>query len=214
MISGNQPDIDPANNESLAGTLQFAFQKLMQNVNGMLPAQVIKYDRITNRVQVQLMITVVTTSGAQVARPQIASLPVLLLGGGGFFLGFNLNPNDLGWVIANDRDISLFLQTYQQTAPNTGRIKSFSDGLFIPSVMTGFTIAGGDSNNTVLQSLDGSIKITLGSGAVSVSAPTVNVTASVKLNLTAPEVLVTSPLLAATGNITATGTITPGTPPP
>ena len=81
--TGNYPDIDPANNGSLAGVMQFAFYKLLQSTDGMLPATVIAYDRATNRVQVQLSIAVVTTTGAQISRPQIASLPVMLLGGGG-----------------------------------------------------------------------------------------------------------------------------------
>lgn len=173
MNSGNSPDIDPANNDSLAGTLQFAFYKMLQGVNGMLPAQVVAYDRTKNRVQVQLLIAVVTTSGAQVSRPQIASIPVLLLGGGQFFLSYNLNPGDLGWVIANDRDISLFLQNYSESAPNTGRIKSFSDGLFIPSVMTNYTISPDDANNAVLQNLDGTIKISLGTAQIKVTAPAI-----------------------------------------
>jgi Phage protein Gp138 N-terminal domain len=173
MISGNEPDIDPANNDTLAGTIQFAFFKLMQGVNGMLPAQVIAYDRVNNRVQVQLMIAVVTTSGAQVSRPQVASIPVLLLGGGNFFLSYNLNAGDLGWVIANDRDISLFLQNYSEAAPNTARVKNFADGLFVPSVMTNYIIASEDKENAVLQSIDGTVKISLGTGQIKVAAPIV-----------------------------------------
>lgn len=229
MNSGNQPDINPANNKTLAGTLQFAFYKLMQGVNGMLPARVIAYDRKNNRVQVQLLIAMVTTSGAQVSRPQVASLPVLLLGGGGFFLSFNISEGDLGWVIANDRDISLFLQNYKEAAPNTGRVKNFSDGVFIPDIMTGYTIGTDDTNNAVLQNLDGTVKISFGPDKITVTAPTVSVIASTEADITAPKVVVTASveadviapliraetaLLAAYGNITAAGTITPGTPPP
>ena len=204
MNSGNSPDIDPANNDSLSGTIRFAFAKLMQNINGMLPAQVIAFDRDNNRVQVQLLIAVVTTGGAQVSRPQIASLPVLMLGGGGFMMNFNLVPGDLGFVIANDRDISLFLQTYSEAAPNTGRIKSFSDGLFVPSIMKDFTIADEDSGNAVLQSLDGTVKITLGTGVINISAPLVTIEGYNPSTITPP-----GGTLAVLGNITATGNITP-----
>lgn len=204
MNSNNNPDIDPANNDTLAGTLQFAFYKLLQGVNGMLPAQVIAYDRTKNRVQVQLLIAVVGTDGSQISRPQIASIPVLLLGGGNFFLSFNLNPGDLGWVIANDRDISLFLQTYSEAAPNTGRIKNFSDGVFIPSVMTGYTIASEDSENVVLQNLDGTVKITLGTGMINISAPLVTIEGYNPVSITP-----SGGTLAVIGDITATGSITP-----
>ena len=200
--TGNNPDIDPANNNSLAGTLQFAFYKMLQNVNGMLPAQVIRYDRVNNRVQVQLLIAVVTTGGTQVSRPQLASLPVALFGGGGFFLSFNLNPGDLGWVWANDRDISLFLQNYTESPPNTGRVKNFSDGLFIPDVMKSYTLADDDKDNAILQSTDGTVKISFGTGKITISAPVVEIDG---LSTLTP----TSGTFAVIGNITATGTITP-----
>ena len=223
MNSNNNPSIDPANNGSLAGSIRFAFGKMMQQVNGMLPAQVIKYDREANRVQVQLMISILTTGGQQIPRPQIASIPVLLIGGGGYMLNFPLKTGDFGWVIANDRDISLFLQTYSQGAPNTTRVKNFSDGLFIPDAMRNFTIDDEDEENAVLQSLDGTIKISLSETTITVKAPNIvldgNVTVTGALNaqggITSTggagpnQVQITGNVLV-TGNIGATGTITPG----
>ena len=230
MNSGNQPDINPANNKTLAGTLQFAFYKLMQGVNGMLPARVIAYDRKNNRVQVQLLIAMVTTSGAQVSRPQVASLPVLLLGGGGFFLSFNISEGDLGWVIANDRDISLFLQNYEGSGTQYRSRKEFFGWRIYPGHNDRvYHICIDDTNNAVLQNLDGTVKISFGPDKITVTAPTVSVIASTEADITAPKVVVTASveadviapliraetaLLAAYGNITAAGTITPGTPPP
>ena len=208
----NNPSIDPADNNSLAGSIRFAFSKLIQNVNGMLPAQVINYDRTTNRVQVQLLISKITTGGDLIPGPQIASLPVLLLGGGGLFLSFPIATGDLGWVIANDRDISNFLQTYAQSAPNTFRISSFSDGLFIPDIMRGYTLADDADGAVVLQNLDGTV-------SVSVSTTNVTINAAHNLNVTvgANSVFTMNSgagTLGVVGNITATGTINPGTPPP
>ena len=96
-MSNSNPSIDPANNTSLVGSITFAFKKLMQGLNGMLPAQVINYDRSTNRVQVQLLINVVATDMTQVPRPQLASLPVFVFGGGGFRLSFPLK-NRRPWL--------------------------------------------------------------------------------------------------------------------
>lgn len=212
----NNPSINPANNGSLAGSLQFAFNKLMQQTDGMLPAKVVKYDRTENRVQVELLITLVTTDGSQIPRAQIASLPVLLLGGGGYFLSFPLNAGDLGWVMANDRDISLFLQSYAQSPPNTNRVKSFSDGIFIPDIMTDYSIDAGDNSKFVIQSTDGLQKITLGSGGiniessveVSVSAPVVDVDATtVNVSASSTTITSTSPTIV-TPNLTVTGTVT------
>lgn len=186
----NKPSLNPADNGSLAGTIQLAFNKLLQNINGMLPAQVIKYDRDTNRVQVQLLITMITTDGSLIPRSQIASIPVLLLGGGGYFLSFPIQTGDLGWVLANDRDISLFLQSYSQAAPNTYRKFSFSDGLFIPDIMKGYTLNEEDSEHAVLQNLDGSVRLSLWPDKIKVTGN-----------------------FMVDGDITATGDITPHVPP-
>jgi hypothetical protein len=238
LTTPNAPDIDPANNGTLAGTLQFCFKKFIQNVNGMLPAKVIAYDRITNRVQVQLLISIITTDGNIIPRSQIASLPVLQLGGGGFFLSFNLNTGDLGWVLANDRDISLFLQNYEQAAPNSARIKNFADGLFIPDIMTGYDIAPEDASSVVLQNLDGTIKISLQSDRIKLTAPLVEITGGLQVDgVISSEgsnpLTINSPLIAnngisisgggtnsltvtgnerVVGDITASGSITPFVP--
>ena len=205
-MSNNNPSLDPANNGSLAGSVRFAFSKLLQDVNGMLPAQVIEYDRVNNRVSVQLLINLLTTDGTQVARPQISSMPVMIFGGGNFMISFPLKTGDLGWVLANDRDISLFLQSYAQSPPNTLRVKNFSDGVFIPDVMRGYTSNGGDTDNMVIQSTDGTSEISIGAASITIKHPTL-------IHLEAPSITIDlgNPLniMAVNGSITATGTITP-----
>lgn len=173
-MSNNNPSIDPANNGSLAGTIQFAFSKMMQQVNGMLPASVLSYDRATNRAQVQLLIDIVGTDGTQYPRPQLASVPVFVFGGGGFRLSFPLEKGNMGWVIANDRDISLFLQSMAQSAPNTARVKSFSDGVFFPDAMSLDNLAGSDLNNAVLQNAAGTVTISIKSDTVTITSPNIN----------------------------------------
>lgn len=195
-MSNNIPSINPADNDSLAGTLQFAYNKLLQQTDGMLPAQVVSYDRATNRASVQLLISLITTSGALVPRAQLASVPVLILGGGGFSLSFPLQEGDLGWVIANDRDISLFLQEYTQSQPNSFRIKQFSDGMFIPDVMKSWNSNSGNESDFIIQNETGTISISMTATSIDIKAPV--------------SVTITTPVLAVVGNITATGTITPG----
>ena len=209
-MTNYNPNIDPANNGTLVGTIKFAYEQMMKNTDGMLPAKVLSYNRETNRVKVQLLITLVTTGGEQVPRPTVASLPVLQIGGGGFTLNFPLTGGDLGWVMASDRDISLFLQTYAQAQPNTQRVKNFSDGLFIPNVMTQYSIDEEDEDCVVLQSLDGTTKISIGDLELNIKSP-------LKIILDAPLIVanpITPGLFAVNGAITASGTITPGTPIP
>ena len=162
MRRGNFPDIDPANNDTLAGSIRFVFKKMLQDVNGTLPAEIISYNRKTNRAQVKILIAIVGTDGTVQPRPQIASIPVLILGGGNVMLSFALKPGNLGWVIANDRDISLFLQTYTQAPPNTPRLSNFADALFVPDQMRNYVINDSDTDNAVFSTTDGLTRIVVG----------------------------------------------------
>jgi hypothetical protein len=223
---GNNPDIDPANNDNLAGVLQFTFMKMLQGVNTRLPAQVIKYDRTTNRVQVQILIAMMTTDGSIVSRSQIDSLPVKRYGGGGYVMSFPLNPGDLGWIEANDRDISLFLQSYTESPPNTARLFNFSDSVFFPDVMTGYNVQTIDADNFVLSNIDGTVRISLTPAGVVITSPVVAIDGALAANggftsvggSGATQITLTG-LFQLTGNmhvsgdITASGAITPGVPP-
>lgn len=233
----NNPSLDPADNNSLAGSIRFAFSKLMQRTDGMLPAKIISYDSVANRAEVQLLISLVTTSGVSVPRALVASMPVAIFGGGGFLLNFPIAPDDLGWVIANDRDISNFLSTYAVSIPNTNRVKSFSDGVFIPNIMRDYTLASDAAGAVVLQNLSGTVSVAVSDTDVTINAAnnvtitaatdvilnatTVTVNASHNLNVNASaNMLVTlnsgAGILGVNGSIRATGTVTPSTtiPPP
>lgn len=207
-MSYTKPSIDPVDEGDLTGAFRHIFSKMMQGVDGKLPAKVIAYDRVKNRATVQPMIMLLTTSDKTVARAQIASVPVYQIGGGDFLLSFNIKPGDLGWIHASDRDISLFLQSYSQSAPNTVRKHNFSDSVFYPDVMKGYTIAGEDTANAVLQNLDGSVRIALWPTKVKITAPTVEInapTTHIFGTLQIDGAVTASSTIVATGNITGAG---------
>jgi|SRR6185437_14890520 len=211
MNSNNNPSINPADNDSLIGTMRFAFNKMLQDVNGMLPARVMAFDRQKNRVQVQPLIAVLTTDGSQVSRAQIASLPVLQIGGGNFMLNFNLKENDLGWILANDRDISLFLQSYSEAKPNTLRKNNFADSLFIPNILVqNYNIASEDLENAVLQSIDGKVKLSFGTDKIKATVADDTNTAAFEIfpdhvEITALGGLIVNGAITATGGLSVTG---------
>lgn len=168
MIETEPLSGDPANDDGWVGVLMTAFSKSLQQTDDMLPAVVIAYDRTTNRATVQPQIMMGTTNGDKVSRAQIASVPVLNIGAGGFVLSFPVKPGDLGWIKASDRDISLYLQggAEREEWPNTKRMHSFQDGLFIPDVLRQFTVSGEDADRVVLQSLDGTTRVAVGDGII------------------------------------------------
>lgn len=190
------PSIDPADEDTLPGALKFVLDKFLQNLDDMLPAVVIAYDRNKNRATVRPQVMLATTTGEKVQRPQIASVPVLNIGGGGFLLSFPIEPGDLGWIKANDRDISLFLQSWAEDTGNTRRRHSFADAVFIPDAMRGWAINGEDADRVVLQTTDGATRIAIGPGLVKITTP--------------GAVEIDAPTVTMTGDLDVQGTISGG----
>lgn len=170
MTMNAPPSANPADEGNLAGLLRIAVGKTLQGLDTMLPAQVTAYDRATNRATVQPLIMMGTTDGQRVSRAQVASVPVFQYAGGGFVLSFPIVPGDLGWLKASDRDISLFLQSLGEEWPNTTRSRSFADGVFYPDRLRSFTLDGEDADRAVLQSDDGTVRVSVGAADVKVTA--------------------------------------------
>jgi len=194
----NYPDIDPSDVGNFSGTLKYIFGKLQSQVDGMLPARIVAYDRAKNRATVQPLIKNLTTSGFVASRSQLASIPVMQFGGGGFVFNFPFKSGDLGWIKASDRDISVFLQSFEEAQPNTLRTYSFSDGVFIPDAMKGWTIAGEDTDNAVIQTLNGNVRISIGASGVKITSPLITLNGDTIIDGT----------LRVTGAVTAPNYIT------
>lgn len=190
-MSNANPSLDPANDGTIVGMMRQVMGKFLQGVDDMIPAKVIAFDRLTNRAQVQPLIQMVTTSGELVSRAFVASVPVFQYSGGGFVINFPLNSGDYGWLKANDRDISLFLQGWNETQPNTDRKHSFSDAVFFPDTMRGWDIS---EAGLVIQSMDGSQCISIQDNIIKIKSST--------------QVIIDAPDANFTGNITAQGEIT------
>lgn len=157
------PSRNSSDDGTLVGALKIVLTKFLQGVDDMLPAKVIAYDAATNLASVQPLIAVVSTANERIPRAVVAAIPVAQFGAGGFVMRFPVTPGDLGWIKANDRDISLFKRAHTVTSPNTQRKHSFEDALFIPETMLqGVTIDPLDADNAVWQSFDGTVRIALG----------------------------------------------------
>ena len=167
------PDIDGADDGSMSGVLKSWLRAFIrENLDDMLPAQVVSYDDASNRAVVKPLIMVGTTDGQKISRGSIPNVPVFRFGGGGFFMRFPIKPGDFGWLKANDRDVSLMFQRGgREDWPNTERLHSFSDAMFFPDTIKDWAIDGENADALVLQSLDGAVCISLHAGEVRFKAP-------------------------------------------
>jgi hypothetical protein len=154
------PSSKPGQDVDLTGASALMMRKFLLDVDDMLPARIISYDPPpVNRAQIEILYQVTMTDGSLHPMSAPAEVPVQFPGGGGFVLTFPLKTGDLGWIKAVDRDMSLFLQSYEAEPGNTPRLHCFEDGVFFPDLMHAFSMA--DSDGISLQTTDGGNSVTV-----------------------------------------------------
>ena len=90
----------------------FVFEQLLKFKHFSKLARVISYEE--GLATVQPLAQRVDTDGSASTRPTISSVPIIELGGGGYRIPFDIQPDDLVLLIHPDRDISSF----DASAPN------------------------------------------------------------------------------------------------
>lgn len=162
------PSRKPGQGDDLTGTMDLVLRKFLLDVDDMLPARIVSYDRTKNRAQIEILYRITMTDGSMHPLIAPAEIPALTMGGGGMCMTFPLKRGDLGWIKASDRDMSLFLQSYEAEPGNTARLHCFEDGVFIPDVMKDFVVTDGDA--ATLQTLDGKTSVAVKSGSIVLTA--------------------------------------------
>lgn len=199
MSGPTKPSTNLSYYNSLPGMMKAVLDNFLMGLDDMLPAAVVSFDRDANLAQVQPLIMMIKTDGTIQSRAPVASVPVAQLGGGGFMLNFNLSPGDLGFIKSNDRDISIFMQSFKESVPNTYRKHKFSDAVFIPCPMHGMTINDEDQSHVVLSTTDGTQRVSIWQNRVKITSDT-------RIVIDAP-ITEFSGSAQFSGNITTTGDV-------
>ena len=126
------PAYNPADANTLSGLNNILQDKLSMNIECAIPGIVQSYDKNSNRAVIKPAITGVASQGQKVSKEPLINIPVLQPSGGGIKMIFPLKNGDTGWLIACDRNISIFKQNLQESAPNDYRKHNFLDAFFIP----------------------------------------------------------------------------------
>lgn len=194
-MTNQTPSTRPADEDSLAGVLTTAVRKAMQNTDGMLPVEVVSYDRATNRATIKHLVQMVGSDGEVVSRAQVASIRVIQPGNGAFSMSFPIKPGDKGWLFAADRDISNFQQGLTESQPNTARMKSFQDGVFMPDAMGLGDVPGGgaESDRVVIGANGGSAFISMDGDGIYITA------GGIKVSITAAGLEITGGMVTHNG---------------
>lgn len=164
MLNQNSPNRSLNADTNMPGVLDLAIREALLDNEDMLPARIVSWDDKANRAQVEILYMVTMTDGSVHQMEAPAEVPTFVLGAGDLVLVWPLKPGDLGWIKATDRDISLFLQSYDVYHGVQPRIHCFEDGIFIPDAMKDFVMV--DKAAACLQTKDGSTAIAVKSGSI------------------------------------------------
>lgn len=206
------PSYNPSGIQNMAGLLDFFQKNLFMKIEKVAPAQIISYDRQTNRAVVQILNYSITSTGEKLTRQPLNDIPVQVFGGGDFCLSFPVKEGNIGFVIASDGDISVFKKLLQIFAPATYQKHRYKDGIFFPLILNGFTFSADDEKAVLLTSIDGNTKISLKPDNITLTAEnTVINTTLAEINANTAVITADSTIngnLTVNGNIISTGAIT------
>lgn len=177
-ITKTIPTHNPADIDSLDGMNNFLADKMSMNIQKVIPGIVQSYNPTTNRAVIKPAITGVASLGQKVSKSPLSDIPVLNLSGGGITLYFPIKTGDTGWLIACDRNISLFKQNLTESAPNDIRKHKYEDSFFIPDKINNI----GVTDPTAFVISGGTTSISLKSGAIGITAATTAVTGNLTVS--------------------------------
>ena len=186
------PSYNPADIMDESGVIDFFLQKAAANIQKVIPAKIISYDRTENRATIQILTLFLTSTGGKLQMKLIPNIPVLNLAGGGFVLSFPVQAEQIGFLLASDRDISILKTNLSTYTPATNRQHQYEDSIFIPLNLNGFTVNEADANALLISSLDGTTKIAVQNNLITMTAANVVINGNTLVN----------------GALTATDTIT------
>lgn len=189
------PSFNPANLESASGIISEVLADFARSFECCMPAVVVSYDRTTHLAVVQPAINIVMTTGENVTRAQIR-VSVWRFMCGGYLVDLPILAGDTGWIVAADRETSLFKGSKKASPPNTYETHKYSQGFFIPDRFGSLALAGEDAGNMVFQNAGGTEKISIGAGSMKIT--------SAALTISCPVVNFTGAIIAQ-GDITAGG---------
>lgn len=171
------PSYNPSDTSSLSGVMRIFSDYLQNLIECCQPCVVQSVDYATNTVIVRPAINISTTTGEYVQR-EVIKLTAWRFASGGFLIHYPIRQGDTGWMIASDKDTSLFKQEKNIADPNTNLKHQYSQGFYIPDKISGFNVSNDDSGRLVLQNEGGSERISIGAGDTKIFSSNLSITAT------------------------------------
>lgn len=127
---GNQDRFTQASDYN---SLVFLFNQMIKKKHTMTIVQVKTVE--DDRVDVQPLVSMLDAKGIPHPYGLLYSLPVMRLQGGNSAVICDPQVNDIGLAIFADRDISNVIETKAESSPNSYRVMSMSDGVYLSGLL-------------------------------------------------------------------------------
>jgi hypothetical protein len=114
--------------------LVFFFNQMINKKHTMTLVQV-KQVNDDNTVNVQPLVTMLDAKGLPHSYGLLYSLPFVRLQGGNSAIICDPQVNDIGLAIFADRDITNVIETKAESGPNSYRVMSMSDGVYLSGLL-------------------------------------------------------------------------------
>lgn len=176
-MTQSMPSYNPADTKSMSGAMRIFADYLLNLIECCQPCVVQSVDYASNTVIVKPAINVPTATGEYIKR-DIIKLTAWRFASGGFLIHYPINVGDTGWMIAADKDTSLFKQENAIADPNTYIKHQCSQGFYIPDKIKGFQVSSDDQGRLVLQNQAGTERISIGASDTKIYSTSLSITAT------------------------------------
>lgn len=193
---------------NLTEPLLAAVERVMSELHVCLPGRVERYDFETQRAEVKPLLRRSYADGETDDMPVIAGVPVVFPRSGGASLTMPVNRGDGVLLVFADRSIDRWLAQGGEVTPDDRRKHDISDCIAVPGLYAFSETSPQDNNDDVLLQYDGSeVRLQPGGNTVVDAATTVTVNSGA-VTVNADTVEVTAPQSIFNGNVLVNGSLT------
>lgn len=145
----------------LEDTINAAIDAVVKQFHTSLPAKVLKFDKDTQTVDVQIQQKRLFTDGAEELPPPLIGVPIRMKRAGGFAITLPIEVGDTGLIVCTERSLDEWQELGSIEVPSDSRTHDLSDAVFSPDLWNKTNLLSNYSDNLELRTESGNGKISI-----------------------------------------------------
>ena len=178
------PSLDTTALEDPQGFFNSIIDRCAENVRVSIPCRIERYDRVNHIADLRVLFNWQMADGSIINGCVLKNITIRRLLAGGFLIDFPILEGDTGWLFACDRDAYDSKKESAPRLPTTPLVDSYGSGFWIPDQWgsdSKLGISGVDDGRLVIQSKDGTQKISVGNQDITITG-TVNINGTLNVS--------------------------------